>query len=72
MKNRDGRHSPLMGKYDFGTVEGLERAWDDCLQEYAYGNLLDELFDHFSRTQDIEGHSPAVRGTVDYAIVQYV
>ncbi|KAI1213740.1 PX-associated-domain-containing protein [Annulohypoxylon truncatum] len=59
----------LYATYDPHTAEDLARAWDDVVHHLVYGNLLDELFDHLTKTPNLEGHSPAVNAAVDYAII---
>ncbi|KAL2758916.1 hypothetical protein ACRALDRAFT_1055617 [Sodiomyces alcalophilus JCM 7366] len=55
--------------YDHGKVEDLERAFGDVLQATVYGTLLDDLSDWLGETDDLEGHSPMVSATVEYAIL---
>ncbi|KAI0181149.1 PX-associated-domain-containing protein [Hypoxylon sp. FL1284] len=59
----------LKGKYDVHKAEDLTRAWDDVVQHLVHGNLVDELFDEFTKTTSIEKHSPAVEAAVDSAII---
>ncbi|KAI0602908.1 PX-associated-domain-containing protein [Biscogniauxia sp. FL1348] len=59
----------LRGQYDTKNAEDLVRAWDDSVHQLVYGNLIDELFDQFTNSGDIEAHSPAVKAAVDYAII---
>lgn len=61
---------PGRGDYDAGRAEDLERAWDDLVQGLVYGDLVDGLFDHLTRTDDLEGHSPMVRAAADYVVIQ--
>ncbi|KAK5994675.1 hypothetical protein PT974_05160 [Cladobotryum mycophilum] len=68
-KKDDGSKNRLMSDYDLSKAEDLERAWNDCMQEWAYGDFLDQVYDHLSKTEDIEGHSPAVKAAADYAII---
>ncbi|KAI1454044.1 hypothetical protein F4805DRAFT_441392 [Annulohypoxylon moriforme] len=65
----DGKLPNLHGTYDLHTAGDLERAWDDVIQHLVYGNLLDELFDHLTKTPNLEDHSPAINAAVDYAII---
>ncbi|OTB01393.1 hypothetical protein M426DRAFT_64152 [Hypoxylon sp. CI-4A] len=55
--------------YDTNKAEDLSRAWDDVVQHFVYGNLIDELFAHFAKTPDLKSHSPAVKAAVDFAII---
>ncbi|PFH58634.1 hypothetical protein XA68_13427 [Ophiocordyceps unilateralis] len=49
--------------------EQLAKAWDEVAQGLVYGNLVDELFEHISVTDDIESYSPAVAAAIDYIII---
>ncbi|KAI1633090.1 PX-associated-domain-containing protein [Biscogniauxia mediterranea] len=59
----------LRGQYDAKNAEDLVRAWDDSVHQLVYGNLIDELFEQFTNSGDIEAHSPAVKAAVEYAII---
>ncbi|KAI0835672.1 PX-associated-domain-containing protein [Hypoxylon sp. FL0890] len=59
----------LHGKYDIHNADDLARAWDDVVQHLVYGDLLNELFDHFTKTPNLEEHSPAVEAAVNFAII---
>ncbi|KAI1479549.1 PX-associated-domain-containing protein [Daldinia eschscholtzii] len=59
----------LQSQYDTRKAEDLSRAWDDVVQHLVYGNLIDELFDHFTKTANLEDHSPAVDAAVNLAII---
>ncbi|KAI1144283.1 PX-associated-domain-containing protein [Hypoxylon sp. FL0543] len=59
----------LHGLYDLRKADDLARAWDDVVQHLVYGDLLSELFDHFTRTPNLEGHSPAVEAAVNFVII---
>lgn len=56
--------------YDEHRAEDLEQAWHDALQHLIYGSLVDDLFTHMSKTQDLESLSPMVKASADYSIVQ--
>ena len=56
--------------YNLGKAEDLERAWNDVLQGLVYGNLVDELFDHFKSTPELESFSPTVEAAVKYIVFQ--
>lgn len=64
--------APQGDGYDNGRAEDLERAWDDVLQGLVYGDLVDELFAHMGRTEDLESHSPAVESAADYIVITLV
>ncbi|KAI2470362.1 PX-associated-domain-containing protein [Annulohypoxylon bovei var. microspora] len=59
----------LYGTYDLHTAEDLSRAWNDMVQHLVYGDLLGELFDHLTKTPNLEDHSPAVNAAIDFAII---
>ncbi|KAI2613249.1 PX-associated-domain-containing protein [Hypoxylon sp. NC1633] len=59
----------LHAKYDIHVAQDLARAWDDVARHMVYGNLMDELFDQFAETANIEDHSPAVEAAVHFAII---
>ncbi|KAI0430363.1 hypothetical protein F5Y09DRAFT_307937 [Xylaria sp. FL1042] len=61
-------HLPdLHGQYDRKKAEDLVKAWRDCICRLVYGNLIDEIFDQLAHTEDLEAHSPALKGAVEYA-----
>ncbi|KAI1367772.1 PX-associated-domain-containing protein [Xylaria arbuscula] len=63
-------HLPdLHGQYNRENAEDLAKSWRDCICHLVYGNLIDEIFDQLARTSDLELHSPALRGAVEYAIL---
>ncbi|KAI9148033.1 hypothetical protein HJFPF1_11854 [Paramyrothecium foliicola] len=55
--------------YDTSKAEDLEAAWENVLDGLVYGTLMDELWDHVGRTDDLEGHSPAAKAAIDYIII---
>ncbi|KAI8966258.1 PX-associated-domain-containing protein [Daldinia sp. FL1419] len=65
----DGELPNLHGQYDARKARDLSKAWDDVVQHLVHGNLIDELFDHFTRTANLEDHSPAVDAAVNLAII---
>ncbi|KAL7917636.1 hypothetical protein ACQKWADRAFT_27398 [Trichoderma austrokoningii] len=56
-------------KYDEDKAEDLARAFEDAWREWAYGGLVDDMFDHVKRTEDVESHSPMMKAALDYAII---
>ncbi|TGJ87363.1 hypothetical protein E0Z10_g1333 [Xylaria hypoxylon] len=58
----------LHGQYDREKAEGLTKAWRDCIHHLVYGELIDEIFRQLTYTEDLEAHSPAVKGAVEYAV----
>lgn len=61
--------SDLHGPYDTMNAEELTRAWHDSICNLVYGDLIDEIFDQLTRTKDLEAHSPALKGGIDFAIL---
>ncbi|TRX92474.1 hypothetical protein FHL15_006641 [Xylaria flabelliformis] len=53
--------------YDMQKAEDLARAWNDCICHLVYENLIDEIFDQLTHTEDLEAHSPALQAAVEYA-----
>ncbi|KAI1282330.1 hypothetical protein F5Y07DRAFT_352178 [Xylaria sp. FL0933] len=61
-------HLPdLHGQYDRTKSDDLTKAWHDCICGLVHGNLIDEIFDQLAHTEDLEAHSPALKGAVEYA-----
>ncbi|KAI0526393.1 hypothetical protein F5B22DRAFT_641538 [Xylaria bambusicola] len=61
-------HLPnLHGQYDRAKAQDLADSWRDCICHLVYGNLIHEIFDQLARTNDLEAHSPALKGAVEYA-----
>ncbi|KAJ8132022.1 hypothetical protein O1611_g1605 [Lasiodiplodia mahajangana] len=56
-------HSPYEGE----NAEDLVKAWRDCICHLVHGSLIDEIFGQLTRTNNLEEHSPALRGAVEYA-----
>jgi len=48
----------------------VNEAWDELLQGLIHGDLIDELCDWLSKTDDLEAHSPLVKEAAEYAIIQ--
>lgn len=65
----EGRGADLQNPYNHKTASGLVNAWHVSVHQLVYGNLVDELFDHLTTTNDFEAHSPAIKAAVDYAII---
>ncbi|KAI0540865.1 PX-associated-domain-containing protein [Xylaria digitata] len=62
-----GSPPDLHARYDREKAQGLTKAWRDCIHHLVYENLIDEIFDQLSRTADLEAHSPALKGAIEYA-----
>ncbi|KAG6103913.1 hypothetical protein E4U31_002431 [Claviceps sp. LM219 group G6] len=56
-------------QYDLNKADDLERAWENVLQELVYGDLVDELFDHFGKEDDLETMSPMVEASARHNIL---
>ena len=67
-----GSGSSLQGPYDSSKALDLVRAWEDAVHELVHGNLVDELFECAAKQDSLEKHSPAVKASVDYVIIQWV
>lgn len=57
----------LHSSYDRDKAEHLTKAWRDCVSHLVYGNLIDEIFDQLTQTEDFEAHSPALKAAIEYA-----
>lgn len=55
-------------EYDFGRAEDLERAWDDAIQGLVYGDLVESACAHMTKTDDLEAHSPTIKGAALYSV----
>jgi hypothetical protein len=70
-KDEDDEEPELTKRtYKRNSAKGLNRAWEDLLEEMVYGNLVNELFDHMAKTPDVEAHSPAAQAGIDYIVMQ--
>ncbi|KAG5665713.1 hypothetical protein KAF25_009838 [Fusarium avenaceum] len=56
-------------EYDRTKASDLVKAWDDVVEGLVYGDLVDEMFGHFSKTADLESHSPVIGAAAEYAII---
>jgi hypothetical protein len=68
--NRPDKSSDKKVEYDRSKAADLVKAWDDVVEGLVYGGLADEMFDHFSKTADLESHSPVIGAAAEYAIIQ--
>lgn len=59
-------------RYDYAEADDLERAWENVVQGLVYGDLADQVFDHFVRSDDLETLSPMAEAAVRHIIFQYV
>lgn len=58
-------------EYDVEKAEDLERGWDDFVQQLIHGELVEEMFVHMRKTDDLEGYSPTMKAAAEYTILQY-
>jgi len=58
--------------YDRRDAGNLARAWNDAVRQLVYGDLIRELFDFAAQNENLEEHSPAVRASAEWIILQYV
>lgn len=58
-------------EYDLEKAEDLERAWDEFVQQLVHGDLVEKMFVHMSKTDDLEGYSPTMKATAEYTMLQY-
>jgi hypothetical protein len=65
-----GEKKEKRDKYDEDKAEDLARAFEDAWRQWAYGGLVEEMFDHVKGTEDVEGHSPMMKAALDYTIIQ--
>ncbi|KAG6291856.1 hypothetical protein E4U09_003662 [Claviceps aff. purpurea] len=56
-------------QYDLNKADDLERAWGNVLQELVYGDLVDQLFDHFGTEDDLETLSPMAEASARHNIL---
>lgn len=68
--DRDAGEKNGEDKYDEDKAEDLARAFEDAWREWAYGGLVEEMFDHVKGTEDVESYSPMMKAALDYAIIQ--
>ncbi|KAM0513417.1 hypothetical protein ACHAPE_007881 [Trichoderma viride] len=64
-----GEEKEKSDKYDEDKAEDLARAFEDAWRQWAYGGLVEEMFDHVKGTEDVEGHSPMMKAALDYTII---
>ncbi|GAB0134031.1 hypothetical protein EsDP_00002417 [Epichloe bromicola] len=55
-------------RYDHAKADDLERAWDNVVQGLVYGDLGDQVFDHFVKSDDLETLSPMAEAAVRYIV----
>lgn len=60
----------LKDKYDIENAADIVQAWQDCLHEIVYGDLLDELFEKAAQTHDLKEHRSGVQAMHEYIVVK--
>ncbi|KAL7945853.1 PX-associated domain-containing protein [Trichoderma barbatum] len=56
-------------EYDETKAEDLLRAFGDMLEDWAYGDLMEQMSEHVKKTEDLESFSPAAKAALNYAII---
>lgn len=59
------------GAHDYNDTnpDDVYLAWDECLHQILYGDLLDRLFAKAAATDQLTDHEPLVRATHEYVFV---
>ena len=57
-------------EHECSKGEELERAWDNVANDIIYGDLMDGLFAHAAKTEDIESYSPEMKLAAEYSIIK--
>lgn len=57
-------------EYDVSNPEDVLQAWKDCIQQIVYGDLVDKLFAHAAKTDDLTQHEPVVQGMHEFIVVK--
>ncbi|KJZ72240.1 hypothetical protein HIM_08382 [Hirsutella minnesotensis 3608] len=60
---------PPVRSYDRTRASELKQAYDDMLQYMMYGNSVDQFFDHFARTDDLDSFMPGTPAVTDYIVI---
>lgn len=69
-EKKEKKETKLEEKYNEDKAEDLARAFEDAWRKWAYGDLVEEMFDYVKVTEDVESHSPMMKAALDYAIIQ--
>ncbi|KAL6890906.1 hypothetical protein GGI43DRAFT_209838 [Trichoderma evansii] len=67
--SEEKKETKLKETYDEDKAEDLARAFEDAWREWAYGSLVEEMFDYVKETEDVESHSLMMKAALDYAII---
>lgn len=57
-------------KYDISKSEDVLQAWQHCIQQAVYGDLVDELFAKAAETDDLTQHDSLVQGMHEFIVVK--
>lgn len=57
-------------EYDTHKPEDVLQAWQDCLQELVYGDLVSRLFLKAAETDDLSKHEGVVKGMHEFVVVK--
>nr|POE48351.1 uncharacterized protein CFP56_77812 [Quercus suber] len=57
-------------EYDVKNPDDVLAAWQDCLQEMVYGDLIDRLFAKAEETNDLEQHESLVQAMHEFVVVK--
>ncbi|KAK0390952.1 hypothetical protein NLU13_0455 [Sarocladium strictum] len=63
------RATDQKASYDLTKAEDLERAWEEMVQGWVYGDLVDRCCTFASKSAELESFSPAAKAAVEYAII---
>nr|OQO20159.1 hypothetical protein B0A51_10805 [Rachicladosporium sp. CCFEE 5018] len=63
------KHDRKRREYNTKNSDDVLQAWQDCLQEIVYGDLIEELFSKAAETDDLEQHAGIVRGMHEFVVV---
>jgi len=56
--------------YDLNDPDDVLQSWRDCLQACVYGDLIDEIFEKTTRTDNLENHDTLVQGMHEFLVVK--
>lgn len=56
--------------YDLGNPDDVLQSWSDCLQACVYGDLIDEIFEKTTKTDNLEDHDTLVQGMHEFLVVK--
>lgn len=62
----------ITDQHDRSKAEDLKRAWETAAQQLVYGDLIDELYDNFAKSDKLENLSPLVQAAIEHMLLMYV